>query len=167
MIDKSECKSNDERHSTRRKLRFEDDHVYDFQINTNVDLVMDVSTSDNSTCTNNSRIEVPRSSNSDYEIENVDLQCKKDVPEIHVVNLVTSHGRTRSQSQGQDGVSEWLWTLHQIGYCQGMSDLLSPFIVLFEDNAVLLCINFRAICKVGAVLMIIKHDHQALVGQQY
>lgn len=162
-IDKIERNSLDERSSTRRKLRFEDDHVYDFQINNNVDLVMD-----NSKCTKNSRIEVPRSSNMEYEIENVEVQRKTDVPEIPVVNLVTSHGRTRSQ----DRVSEWLWTLHQIvvdvvrtdshlefyedtknlarmsdilavyawvdpatGYCQGMSDLLSPFIVLFEDNA--------------------------------
>lgn len=113
LDDKNECKSNDDRFSTRRKLRFEDDHVYDFQINNNVDLVMDVSTSENSTCTNNSRIEVPRSSNLDYEIENVDIQRKKDAPEIPVVNPAMSHGRTRSQSQ--DRVSEWLWTLHQIG----------------------------------------------------
>ncbi|CAN7138256.1 unnamed protein product [Brassica rapa subsp. narinosa] len=72
----------------------------------------------------------------------------------------------------EEGVSEWLWTLHRIvvdvvrtdghlefyedpgnlgrmsdilavyawvdpatGYCQGMSDLVSPFVVLFEDNA--------------------------------
>ncbi|KAI3756621.1 hypothetical protein L1987_56443 [Smallanthus sonchifolius] len=170
--DKDDCKSNDERHSTRRKLRFEDDHVYNFQINNNVDLVMDVSTSNNSTCTDNSRIEVPRSSNLEYEIEKVEIQREEDATEILAGNpvRVTTHGRTRSQ--GQDRVSEWLWTLHQIvvdvvrtdshlefyedtqnlarmsdilavyawvdpatGYCQGMSDLLSPFIVLFEDNA--------------------------------
>ncbi|KAK9059141.1 hypothetical protein SSX86_021760 [Deinandra increscens subsp. villosa] len=170
--DEDERKSNDERHSTRRKLRFEDDHVYDFQINNNVDLVMDVSTSNNSTCTDNSKTELPRSSNLGYEIENVEIQRKRDATEILVGNpiQVTSHGRT--PSQGQDRVSEWLWTLHQIvvdvvrtdshlefyedtqnlarmsdilavyawvdpatGYCQGMSDLLSPFIVLFEDNA--------------------------------
>lgn len=176
-IDKNERKSHDERHSTRRKLRFEDDHVYDFQINNNEDLVMDVSTSNSSTCTDNSRVEVihqdvpgslPRPSNLDYEIENVNIQRKTAAPEIPVVNPVVSHVRTRSQ----DRVSEWLWTLHQIvvdvvrtdshlefyedtknlarmsdilavyawvdpgtGYCQGMSDLLSPFIVLFEDNA--------------------------------
>ncbi|KAL7608850.1 hypothetical protein Lser_V15G13643 [Lactuca serriola] len=174
-------KSNDERVSTRRKLRFEeeedddgdgdddddddDDHVYDFQINNNVDLVME----ENSKCSNKSRIEVTgsesRSDNVEYEME----ERKKDVSEIRVLNnTVKSHGRTRSQ----DRVSEWLWTLHQIvvdvvrtdchlefyedtknlarmsdilavyawvdpatGYCQGMSDLLSPFIVLFEDNA--------------------------------
>ncbi|KAF5816372.1 putative Rab-GTPase-TBC domain-containing protein [Helianthus annuus] len=165
--DENESKSNDERHSTRRKLRFEDDRVYDFQINNNVDLVMDVST-----CNDDSRSEVPRSSNMEYEIENIEIQ-KKDATEIlsgSPVRVTTTHGRTRSQ--GQDRVSEWLWTLHQIvvdvvrtdshlefyentqnlarmsdilavyawvdpatGYCQGMSDLLSPFIVLFEDNA--------------------------------
>lgn len=27
------------------------------------------------------------------------------------------------------------WVDPETGYCQGMSDLLSPFIVLFEDNA--------------------------------
>ncbi|GKB49993.1 small G protein signaling modulator 1 isoform X1, partial [Tanacetum coccineum] len=118
-IDKNERKSHDERHSTRRKLRFEEDHVYDFQINNNEDLVMDVSTSNSSTCTNNSRVEVthsdvsgslPRSSNLDYGIENVDIQRKTGAPEIPVVNPVASHVRTRSQ----DRVSEWLWTLHQI-----------------------------------------------------
>nr|XP_043628388.1 small G protein signaling modulator 1-like isoform X1 [Erigeron canadensis] len=168
LDDNIESTSHEERHSTRRKLRFEDDHVYDFQINNNVDLVMDVSTSNNSTCTNNSRIEEPRSSHLDYEIEKADIQKETNVPEIPRVNPVTSHVRTRSQ----DRVSDWLWTLHQIvvdvvrtdshlefyedtknlarmsdilavyawidpatGYCQGMSDLLSPFIVLFEDNA--------------------------------
>lgn len=176
-IDKNECKSLDERLSTRRKLSYGDDPVYDFQINNNVDLVMDVSTSNNPTCTNNSRIEVihkdapgslPRSSNLDCGIENVNIQRKTDASDIPIVNSVTSQGKTRSQ----DRVSEWLWTLHQIvvdvvrtdshlefyedkknlarmsdilavyawvdpatGYCQGMSDLLSPFIVLFEDNA--------------------------------
>ncbi|XP_071685990.1 rab GTPase-activating protein 22-like isoform X2 [Rutidosis leptorrhynchoides] len=166
--DNDECKSHDKRLSTRRKLRYEDDHVYDFQINNNVDLVMDDSTSNNPTCIDNSRIEVARSSHLDYEVEKVDQQKKSDSPEIPVVNPVTSHGRTRSH----DRVSEWLWTLHQIvvdvvrtdsdlefyedtknlarmsdilavyawvdpatGYCQGMSDLLSPFIVLFEDDA--------------------------------
>ncbi|KAK1430487.1 hypothetical protein QVD17_13257 [Tagetes erecta] len=172
ISDKNERKSNRERHTTRRKLRFEDDHVYDFQISNNADLVMDVSTLNSSTCTDNSRIEIPRSSNLEYEIENVEMQRKKDAAEILVGDpvQVTAHGRTRSQ--GQDRVSEWLWTLHQIvvdvvrtdshlefyedtqnlarmsdilavyawvdpatGYCQGMSDLLSPFIVLFEDNA--------------------------------
>nr|GEV45445.1 hypothetical protein [Tanacetum cinerariifolium] len=147
--DKNERKSHDERHSTRRKLRFEEDHVVEVTH-------PDVSGS------------LPRSSNLDFGVENVNIQRKTGAPEIPVVNPVASHVRTRSQ----DRVSEWLWTLHQIvvdvvrtdshlefyedtknlarmsdilavyawvdpgtGYCQGMSDLLSPFIVLFEDNA--------------------------------
>ncbi|KAI3503948.1 hypothetical protein L1887_32463 [Cichorium endivia] len=179
---KNESKSKDERVSisTRRKLKFEDDDdgdddddddddddvaVYDFQINNNVDLVME----DNGKCSGNnkSRIEVTGGSNLESEMEE---RKRENVSEIRVLkNAVTSsHGRTRSQ----DRVSEWLWTLHQIvvdvvrtdchlefyedtknlarmsdilavyawvdpatGYCQGMSDLLSPFIVLFEDNA--------------------------------
>lgn len=133
-------KSNDERVSTRRKLRFEeeedddgdgdddddddDDHVYDFQINNNVDLVME----ENSKCSNKSRIEVTgsesRSDNVEYEME----ERKKDVSEIRVLNnTVKSHGRTRSQ----DRVSEWLWTLHQIG----------KFLFIVYDNRVIVNVS--------------------------
>ncbi|CAH1412623.1 unnamed protein product [Lactuca virosa] len=146
-------KSNDERVSTRRKLRFEEDDDGDDDDDDDDDHVIEVTGSES------------RSGNVEYEME----ERKTDVSEIRVLkNTVASHGRTRSQ----DRVSEWLWTLHQIvvdvvrtdchlefyedtknlarmsdilavyawvdpatGYCQGMSDLLSPFIVLFEDNA--------------------------------
>lgn len=102
----------------------DDDHVYDFQINNNVDLVME----ENSKCSNKSRIEVTgsesRSDNVEYEME----ERKKDVSEIRVLNnTVKSHGRTRSQ----DRVSEWLWTLHQIG----------KFLFIVYDNRVIVNVS--------------------------
>nr|XP_043628393.1 rab GTPase-activating protein 22-like isoform X5 [Erigeron canadensis] len=140
LDDNIESTSHEERHSTRRKLRFEDDHV----------------------------IEEPRSSHLDYEIEKADIQKETNVPEIPRVNPVTSHVRTRSQDRVSDWLwtlhqivvdvvrtdshlefyedtknlarmsdilAVYAWIDPATGYCQGMSDLLSPFIVLFEDNA--------------------------------
>lgn len=175
--DKKAHESHDGGLSSRRELNFEDDHVYNFQINNNVDLVMDSSPSRDASHSRVSGIEmvhqnahepVSWSSNLEYEAEIVNRLRISDAPEIPAINATTSQGGTVSE----DKVSEWLWTLHRIvvdvvrtdshlefyedtknlarmsdilavyawvdpatGYCQGMSDLLSPFVVLFEDNA--------------------------------
>ncbi|KAK9287652.1 hypothetical protein L1049_016089 [Liquidambar formosana] len=177
--DKQECGGNDEKLSTQRKLRFEDERMHSFQINNNVDLIIEsnCSPSGNNTRPINSEIEmvhphvhepVLRSNNQEFKREVVNRLRISDVPETPVINATTSQGKPVSE----DRVSEWLWTLHRIvvdvvrtdshlefyedtknlarmsdilavyawvdpatGYCQGMSDLLSPFVVLFEDNA--------------------------------
>lgn len=172
-------RSHDDSFSTRHKLRFEDDHVYNFQINNNVDLVMELN--------NSSSNDVPRASHSEIELVHTDVheplsQLSNSVYEAEIVNGLriadapeaadTNVRASQGGAASDEKVSEWLWTLHQIvvdvvrtdnhlefyedtknlarmsdilavyawvdpatGYCQGMSDLLSPFVVLFEDNA--------------------------------
>ncbi|KAK3022523.1 hypothetical protein RJ639_046739 [Escallonia herrerae] len=176
--DKKGLRSNGERPSTQRKLRFDDDHVYNFQINNNIELIMESNVSPNTVISRPSTSEIEmvhsdvhetsRSSKLEFETEVVNRLRISDAPEMPIANTRTSQGGAASEHR----VSEWLWTLHRIvvdvvrtdshlefyedtknlarmsdilavyawvdpatGYCQGMSDLLSPFVVLFEDNA--------------------------------
>uniref|UniRef100_A0ACD5ZKW5 Uncharacterized protein n=1 Tax=Avena sativa TaxID=4498 RepID=A0ACD5ZKW5_AVESA len=158
------------------RLRQRDERMHSFQINNNIDLIMESNSSD-----------LFRASNSDsaifhsdafkqdrwlddtgYNREIVDSLKISDAPEADFVNLTNSD----CPATNKDSVAEWLWTLHRIvvdvvrtdshldfygesrnmarmsdilavyawvdpstGYCQGMSDLLSPFVVLYEDDA--------------------------------
>ncbi|XP_017226927.1 uncharacterized protein LOC108202863 isoform X2 [Daucus carota subsp. sativus] len=172
-------RSHDDRISGRRKLRFEDDHVYNFQINNNVDLIMESKKSSSSDMQHGDQSEIEmahpdvcesisRFSDSLYEAEIVNRLRVSGASDVADTNATTSQGGAADEEK----VSEWLWTLHQIvvdvvrtdshlefyedtknlarmadilavyawvdpatGYCQGMSDLLSPFVVLFEDDA--------------------------------
>ncbi|XP_058202302.1 uncharacterized protein LOC131316846 isoform X2 [Rhododendron vialii] len=165
----------DNRLSTRRKLRYEDDHMHSFQIDGNVDLVVEPDGSPSNTVSFpfNCEVEMDRpdvqeplsqSNNLEYKTEIVNRLRISDVQETPFMDA--------GEPVSEDRVSEWLWTLHRIvvdvvrtdghlefyedtknlarmsdilavyawvdpstGYCQGMSDLLSPFIILFEDNA--------------------------------
>ncbi|CAI9777054.1 unnamed protein product [Fraxinus pennsylvanica] len=176
---KKEPRLCDDRHSTRRKLKFGDEHMYTFQIDSNADLVVesnDTPSNEDSLPPNSESEKIHRdvhgslspSNNLEFESEMLKRLRISDSPEIPAKNAITSRGGVASG----DRVSEWLWTLHQIvvdvvrtdnhlefyedtknlarmsdilavyawvdpatGYCQGMSDLLSPFVVLFEDNA--------------------------------
>lgn len=112
----------DDRISSRRKLRFEDDHVYNFQINNNVDLIMESkeSISSNMEHADQSEIEmahpdvcepISRFSNSLYEAEIVNRLRVLGASEIADTNATTSEGGAVAEEK----VSEWLWTLHQIG----------------------------------------------------
>ncbi|KAF8402374.1 hypothetical protein HHK36_013329 [Tetracentron sinense] len=177
--DKKECGMRDERLSIERKPSLADENMHTFQINNNVDLIMESngSSSNDVTHTSNSETEmsssdvhgqVLQSTKLEYKTEIVNRLRISDVPETAIINGTTSPQGTVSEER----VSEWLWTLHRIvvdvvrtdshlefyedaknlarmsdilsvyawidpatGYCQGMSDLLSPFVVLFEDNA--------------------------------
>ncbi|RZB84411.1 TBC1 domain family member 15 isoform D [Glycine soja] len=42
---------------------------------------------------------------------------------------------TRNLARMSDILAVYAWVDPSTGYCQGMSDLLSPFVVIFEDNA--------------------------------
>ncbi|KAJ4846695.1 hypothetical protein Tsubulata_027180 [Turnera subulata] len=179
--DNKECGLSNRKPSRHRRLRFEVEQMHSFQIDNNVDLIIESngSPSNNPSHLNNSEIEVahndgcvPSIKSNGYGKEIVDkIVCKmrvSDVPEAPLLNTATTNGG----AVGEDKVSEWLWTLHRIvvdvvrtdshlefyedkrnlarmsdilavyawvdpatGYCQGMSDLLSPFVVLFEDDA--------------------------------
>ncbi|RYR06809.1 hypothetical protein Ahy_B05g074130 [Arachis hypogaea] len=67
------------------------------------------------------------SSNPVYESGIINQLKISDVLQPAIINTSIAQG----WSANKDKVSEWLWTLHRIG----MSDLLSPFVVIFEDNA--------------------------------
>lgn len=45
------------------------------------------------------------------------------------------YDNTRNLARMSDILAVYAWVDPATGYCQGMSDLLSPFVVLFEDNA--------------------------------
>ncbi|XLU59055.1 hypothetical protein S245_053703 [Arachis hypogaea] len=86
------------------------------------------------------------SSNPVYESGIINQLKISDVLQPAIINTSIAQG----WSANKDKVSEWLWTLHRIGIyllfllfmpglilqqILGMSDLLSPFVVIFEDNA--------------------------------
>ncbi|CAO2185182.1 unnamed protein product [Urochloa humidicola] len=159
------------------RLRPRDERMHSFQINNNIDLIIESNSFSN---------DLFRPSNSDSAIFHSDAYkqdrwlddgCGKeiidslrisDAPEADLVDGTKSNGSIADK----DRVSEWLWTLHRIvvdvvrtdshldfygesrnmarmsdilavyawvdpstGYCQGMSDLLSPFVVIYEDDA--------------------------------
>ncbi|XP_039130310.1 small G protein signaling modulator 1-like [Dioscorea cayenensis subsp. rotundata] len=45
------------------------------------------------------------------------------------------YGDSKNMARMSDILAVYAWVDPATGYCQGMSDLLSPFIVLYEDNA--------------------------------
>ncbi|TKW12867.1 hypothetical protein SEVIR_5G063600v4 [Setaria viridis] len=159
------------------RLRLRDERMHSFQINNNIDLIIESNSFSN---------DLFRPSNSDsaifhsdaykqdrwlddgYSKEIIDSLRISDAPEADLVDGTKSNGSVADK----DRVSEWLWTLHRIvvdvvrtdshldfygesrnmarmsdilavyawvdpstGYCQGMSDLLSPFVVIYEDDA--------------------------------
>ncbi|XP_038989602.1 small G protein signaling modulator 1-like [Phoenix dactylifera] len=159
-------------------LRFGEEHMHSFQINNNVDLIMESNSHLNGPlCSSNNATDIFRSDalnhvevskEIDCSIEVINRSTMPDAPKEATVDRTTSSGLAANE----DRVSEWLWTLHRIvidvvrtdshlefygdsknmarmsdilavyawidpatGYCQGMSDLLSPFVMLYEDNA--------------------------------
>ncbi|XP_061365144.1 uncharacterized protein LOC133308532 isoform X2 [Gastrolobium bilobum] len=163
----------------QHKFRSEDDRMRSFQLNNNVDLVIESNGQQPLATLHpmDSEIEIASpdedepeflSNNPFYEAQMVNQLKISDVPQPAMISASISQG----WSGNEDRVSEWLWTLHRIvvdvvrtdshlefyedrrnlarmsdilavyawadpatGYCQGMSDLLSPFVVIFEDNA--------------------------------
>ncbi|XP_047338291.1 small G protein signaling modulator 2-like isoform X1 [Impatiens glandulifera] len=139
-------KGPDNRNYSRRELQFDDEHMHNFQIDSNIDLVMESNTS----C----------------------FACSSHVIDSEIQQPISGVSEMPFAESKDDRVSDWLWTLHGIvvdvvrtdcnlefyedkknfarmsdilavyawvdpatGYCQGMSDLLSPFVFLFEDDA--------------------------------
>ncbi|XP_042503517.1 rab GTPase-activating protein 22-like isoform X3 [Macadamia integrifolia] len=168
-----------DRVSTEHRLSLSAENMHSFQINNNVDLIIESNGSPSNAVSHarNSEIEMCNSDfqgqvveapNMEYKTEIISHLRISDVAQTAMVDATASQGGTKNE----DRVSEWLWTLHQIvvdvvrtdshlefyedvknvarmsdilavyawvdpatGYCQGMSDLLSPFVVLYEDNA--------------------------------
>lgn len=108
----------DNRLSTRRKLQYEDDHMHSFQIDGNVDLVVEPNGSPSNTVSFpfNCEIEMDRpdvheplsqSNNLEYKTEIVNRLRISDVQETPFMDA--------GEPVSEDRVSEWLWTLHRIG----------------------------------------------------
>uniref|UniRef100_A0A2P2J182 Rab-GAP TBC domain-containing protein n=1 Tax=Rhizophora mucronata TaxID=61149 RepID=A0A2P2J182_RHIMU len=170
--DKSEC-------CTQWKLRFHNERMHSFEINNNIDLIMESNGEPSSRISyHSSEIEMVHCENSELALSSFNIGYEKQIAKGLRISDVpqTSFIQTSATSEGvpahDDRVSEWLWTLHRIvvdvvrtdshlefyedkrnlarmsdilavyawvdpatGYCQGMSDLLSPFVVLFEDDS--------------------------------
>lgn len=98
--------------STRRGLRYEDDHMHSFQINNNADLIEEsnsFSSNDvslHANCNGETILpdvrESPRSNNLEFRSPKHKIRIS-DVPDIPAT------------SANGDRASEWLWTLHRIG----------------------------------------------------
>ena len=107
---------------SQQKLRFKDDKMHSFQINNNVDLVIesDTSPSNNVSCPINAEIQmacadvhepVLQSNNIDKKTEIVNRMRISDVPETEFLDGTLP----QVEAVSNDRVSEWLWTLHRIG----------------------------------------------------
>ncbi|XP_043707061.1 small G protein signaling modulator 1-like isoform X2 [Telopea speciosissima] len=172
--DREECGVHNNKVSTEHRLSLSAENMHSFQINNNVDLIIEsnaishASNSEIEMCNSDFQGQVVQPPNVEYKTEIVSRLRISDVPQTAMIDATASQGG----SNNEDKVSEWLWTLHQIvvdvvrtdshlefyenmknvarmsdilavyawvdpatGYCQGMSDLLSPFVVLYEDNA--------------------------------
>ncbi|MQL86962.1 hypothetical protein Taro_019495 [Colocasia esculenta] len=169
------CEALDNWLSSEHNLSMEEEAMHSFQINNNVDLViesnsMPLHASDSDTVNFDSKTRRKEVGSKDVIYKhNLETGLRiSDAPETSRMDASTSNGLPASE----DRISEWRWTLHRIvvdvvrtdshlefyensknmarmsdilavyawidpatGYCQGMSDLLSPFVVLYEDNA--------------------------------
>ena len=114
------CKLHDNTLSTEHKLRFEDDRMCSFQINNNVDLIIESngSPSGNVSLLSDSEIEmvcldahesIVVSNNLLNKTEMINRLRISDVPETAMINSTSQHVQA-----SEDRVSKWLWTLHRI-----------------------------------------------------
>ena len=120
--DKRSSIEHDDKNSAQHKLRFEGDRMHSFQINNNVDLVIE-SNGQHPLATlhrMDSEIETASpdedeseflSKNPAYEVQMVNQLKISDVPQPAMIRASISQGWSASE----DRVSEWLWTLHRIG----------------------------------------------------
>lgn len=134
------CELHDNTISTEHKLRFEDDRMHSFQINNNVDLIIESngSPSGNVSLLNDSEIEmvcpdahesIVVSNNLLDKTEMINRLRISDVPETAMINSTSQRGQA-----SEDRVSEWLWTLHRIGNsCNSPSPPLSLKRKLFSS----------------------------------
>ncbi|KAF5728792.1 small G protein signaling modulator 1 [Tripterygium wilfordii] len=113
-------KSTNENPSKHQKLRFEDDAVHTFQINNNIDLVIESngSQSNNVSCQMDSEIEMVRPDSSATVLQSNSLAYQTEV--VNTLRMSDARDSTFGNATCQpaaiseDRVSEWLWTLHRI-----------------------------------------------------
>lgn len=118
--DKREGDMHDDKLSSQQKLRFKDDKMHSFQINNNVDLVMESNQPSKASNPSNSEIEmvhadvhepILHSNNMDSRTELVNRMRISDVSGTEFINRTSLQGGIVNE----DRVSEWRWTLHRIG----------------------------------------------------
>lgn len=120
--DENQGGMHDDKLSSESKSRLKGGRMHSFQINNNVELVIESNCSppNNVSQNTNSEIEMVRpddnrsvlqSNNMGNKTEIVNRLRISDVPETEFKNTTLSQGGAVSD----DRVSEWLWTLHRIG----------------------------------------------------
>lgn len=123
----------------RRKLRFKDDKMHNFQISNNDELIIESNLSrfSASNSVSNSEIEVDRgdvrdpvqhSNNIEKKKEIVNRMRISDVPDTEFIDAMLP----QPEAVSTDKVSEWLWTLHRIG--NSFSLLKSRIYILYLFN---------------------------------
>lgn len=120
--DNSEGDLHNDKLFSQQKLKFKDDKVHSFRINNNVDLVMESNLSQSNQASHpvNSEIEtvhtdvhgpILQSNNLDSRTELVNRLRISDVPGTEFLDRPSPQRGVA----GENRVSEWRWTLHQIG----------------------------------------------------
>lgn len=103
----------DNRLSTRRKLRYEDDHMHSFQIEGNVDLVVEPNGSPSNTVSFpfNCEVEMDRPDVHEPLSQSNNLEYNR----LRISDVQETPFMDAGEPVSEDRVSEWLWTLHRIG----------------------------------------------------
>ena len=121
--DEKDCGDHDDRLSTESKYSLVDENMHSFQINNNVDLIMELNGSPSDDVSHASKSDTKVFDSDDHEqlIQSRKLDYKtklnrlriSDIPETAMVDATKSE----IEAVSEDRVSEWLWTLHRIGTC--------------------------------------------------
>ncbi|XWS35311.1 hypothetical protein CRYUN_Cryun21dG0115000 [Craigia yunnanensis] len=133
--DEKEFDANEGEYYAQYNLIFEEDNMHSFQINNNADLILESNVSPSLSKVSHALITLKLN----WSIL-LFFSADRILP-FSVVDVVRTDSHlefyedTRNLAGMSDILAFYAWVDPAIGYCQGMSDLLSPFIVLFEDNA--------------------------------
>lgn len=107
--------------STQNNSIVKDENGHSFQINNNVDFfeMSNVSVSNNNSYVTDSEIQMVCSDVHEPVLQSNNLRLDKEINRLRISNIPETSilGANRSQrgATSKDRVSEWLWTLHQIG----------------------------------------------------
>ncbi|KAJ1704230.1 hypothetical protein LUZ63_004009 [Rhynchospora breviuscula] len=129
----------------------DEENMHSFEINNNIDLVMEADSKRENerwvdkvaTGYNSGRVGdvfgEPTSNGFDSDGDRVSEWLwtlhRIVVDVVRTDNHLQFYEDSRNMARMSDILAVYAWVDPSTGYCQGMSDLLSPFVVLYEDNA--------------------------------
>ncbi|KAL3835083.1 hypothetical protein ACJIZ3_009819 [Penstemon smallii] len=155
----------EDKFSTRRKLSYGDECMHSFEINNNEELVVESNCSSPSIDVPESLSQSKNLEYETEMVNRLRISDAPEIPATYagtsqggattedrvsewlwtlhriVVDVVRTDSHlefyedTKNLARMSDILAVYAWIDPATGYCQGMSDLLSPFVVLFEDNA--------------------------------